>query len=188
MTLNFPVRVPLNFPYAIGAATGQQLDDGVMEALAYQLNGLDGALSRCDDQVMQKCRFTEVCSSVAGQQQQRNGVVADRVRRGAECVALFPEPYCVTFWRKQTVQYVHPALGSQEQQDWFPWQTCTNCLAARSATLCSHWWESMQITNVYQGGQWERGAPGFVGQLDGRYLGHSEIVESIDQREKHSIF
>ncbi|KAK4616168.1 hypothetical protein CLAFUR4_09823 [Fulvia fulva] len=105
---------------AIGAAAGHSLDCGVQHALVYQLNGLNGALKRCSGDSMAKCRFTTAYSSTTAQTANR-AYVDQRIVQNAECVAPFPAPYCVTYWRKNSTEpYLDPQTRLPiDQQNWF---------------------------------------------------------------------
>lgn len=185
--LTFPLRMELNFHWVIGAPALQQLDSALQEAIVFQLNGLDGTLSHCDDRDMRKCRFSECGSSVAAQTINRD-VIDARDRRHAQCVAPFPEPYVITWLRKNTVEPFTDRDGvAMEQQNWFPWQTCTNCRAVRSATLCSHWHTAMSIANVNHGGQVQRVRRGQQSDLDREREHDADIVAYYVSQELHTL-
>lgn len=39
-----------------------------------------------------------------------------------------------------------PLDDGRIQQEWYPWQVCTNCIAGRAKARCSHWYAAIQIT------------------------------------------
>lgn len=182
ITITFPCRVPVTFPWVVGVGASATLDESLQLHLVHQLNGLDGTLTHCTT-ASDKCTFTQVCSSAAMQAQNAPYIHFRNTERRAECVAPFAEPYVVCYWRKnKTVP--HSNSPPQEKQLWFPWQSCTNCLAVRSLALCTHWKHSNEVVDVASGGKEEIVPRGGRGQLDDAHPHSDAIVSYMEARDK----
>jgi hypothetical protein len=86
---------------------------------------------------MMACSFTAYCRRLTPEY--KTDFAVDRALREMGTTPIFKHPkvWMMPISREQLLD------NGDMAQAWFPWQVCTNCIAVRAKTRCSHWHKSL---------------------------------------------
>jgi hypothetical protein len=88
---------------------------------------------------MVACSFTAYCRRETPEYKMDFAV--DRALRHMGTTPLFKHP---KVWMIPVADEQQLSNGDVAQA-WFPWQACTNCIAARAKSRCSHWLKAIRV-------------------------------------------